>query len=122
MVELGFDAAHPSIVSAVAADNRSPPRMVELDFADAEASRAVGVDPPVEAMIPAFDNIDVGALFINSLRLPLEESLLHMPPHRRGVRQEPASLVPRRSDKDRLAAKAPFRDPNLEKQAKRVLV
>jgi hypothetical protein len=38
----------------------------------------------------------------------------------RHAHQEPASVIPRRSD--RLAAKSVFRDPNPEKQAKRVLV
>jgi hypothetical protein len=43
-----------------------------------------------------------------------------MAPRRRSTRPDPASLVPRRSD--RLAAKAVFRDPNPELQAKRVLI
>jgi hypothetical protein len=72
----------------------------------------------IDDAVAASDDIDVRALFINSLRLPLQESLLHTPP--RAACQEPASLVPRRSV--RLAAKAPFRDPNPEKQTKRVLV
>jgi hypothetical protein len=63
---------------------------------------------------------DAGALFINSLLLPLQESLLHTAPCPLAARREPASLVPRRSD--RLAAKSAFRDPNPERQVKRVLV
>jgi hypothetical protein len=42
------------------------------------------------------------------------------PSSSRGARRQPASLVPRRSD--RLAAKSAFRDPNPEEQEKRVLV
>jgi hypothetical protein len=45
--------------------------------------------------------------------------LVHTPPARRR-RREPVSTAPRRSD--RLAAKSVFRDPNPEKQAKRILV
>jgi hypothetical protein len=80
---------------------------------DAEAP---GLDAE-DAAVTATDNIDAGALFISSLQPPLQESLLYTPPRRR---REPASLVPRRSD--RLTTKASFRDPNPEKQAKHILV
>lgn len=63
---------------------------------------------------------DAGALFINSLLLPLQESLVCTVPRPRTARREPASPVPRRSD--RLATKSAFRDPNSERQAKRVVV
>ena len=63
---------------------------------------------------------DSGALLINSLLLPLQENLVRTAPRPRTARRDPASLVPRRSD--RLMAKSEFRDPNPEKQAKRVLV
>jgi hypothetical protein len=63
---------------------------------------------------------DVGAIFINAITLPLQENLLQAPPRRRARRREPENFIPRRSD--RLAAKSVFRDPNPEKQAKRVLV
>jgi hypothetical protein len=123
---------------AALADTRSPPRMVQLSFADAEApgmdddgaslsavARAFTAqdtvhDPTsVDAAVAVTDDIDTEALF-NSLWLPLQESLLHTPLRPRAARRDPASLVPRRND--RLVAKAPFRDPNSEKQAKRVLV
>jgi hypothetical protein len=84
--------------------------MVQLSF-DAEMP---GVDHE-DATVAT--NTDAGALFISSLLLPVQDGLLRTPPRQR---REPASLVPRRSD--RLAAKAPFRDPNPEKQAKRVMV
>jgi hypothetical protein len=113
--------------------------MVQLSFADAEApgmdddnaslsavareftAQDIVHDPTsIDAAVAISDNSDTGALFINSLRLLLQESLLHTPPRPRAARQEPASLVPHCSD--RLTAKAPFHDPNLEKQAKCVLV
>jgi hypothetical protein len=64
----------------------------------------------------------MGALFVETLKLPVHDGLLHMPPptRRRRARREPPNIVPRRST--RLAGKSPFRDPNPEKQAKRVLV
>jgi hypothetical protein len=52
--------------------------------------------------------------------LPLQESLLHAPPRPRARRWEPQDVIPRRSD--RLAGKSAFRDPNPERQAKRMLV
>lgn len=59
--------------------------------------------------------------FAESFRLPLNSPLVHTPPRRkRAPRQQPDDIVLRRSD--RLAGKSPFRDPNPEKQAKRVLV
>jgi hypothetical protein len=60
---------------------------------------------------------DVGAAFINAIKLPLRESLLQAPPTR-VLNAE--NWIPRRSD--RLAAKSVFRDLNPEKQDKRVLV
>jgi hypothetical protein len=58
--------------------------------------------------------------FIASLKLPLEEPLIASSPRRRVSRLDDSVFVPRRSD--RLAAKSIHRDPNPEKQAKRVLV
>jgi hypothetical protein len=58
--------------------------------------------------------------FNAGLKLPLEVSLIRSPPCLRVSRVRVQDLVPRRSD--RLAAKSAFRDPNPEKQAKRVLV
>jgi hypothetical protein len=58
--------------------------------------------------------------FFESLVLPIHDALVPDAPRRRAARTQPASFVPRRSD--RLTAKAVFRDPNLELQAKRVLV
>jgi hypothetical protein len=98
----------------------SPPRLrvsqepdysVIPDDVDDARDDAVPTPPP---------EVDPGMLFVNSLRLPLPEALVRTPPRSRGARREPANLVPRRSD--RLAAKSAFRDPNPEKQAKRVLV
>jgi hypothetical protein len=64
--------------------------------------------------------VDAGAIFINAVKLPLQESLLQAPPRPRARRREPQGVIPRRSD--RLAGKSAFRDPNPERQAKRVLV
>lgn len=58
--------------------------------------------------------------FIDSLKLPLETPLLNTPPRLKVARDVDDCWVPRRSD--RLAAKSAFRDPQPEKQAKRVLV
>lgn len=62
----------------------------------------------------------VGALFVDSLLLSLQEDLVPMAPQRCAARLDPESLIPRHSD--RLAAKAVFCDPNPEKKAKRVLI
>jgi hypothetical protein len=69
------------------------------------------------------DEDDAGAMFVRALKLPVLEPLVQTPPCPRPrcrERRKPASVIPRRSD--RLAGKSPFRDPNPEKQAKRVLV
>jgi hypothetical protein len=58
--------------------------------------------------------------FIASLTLPLEVPLIQSPPRLRVSRVRDEDLVLRRSE--RLAAKSVFRDPNPEKQAKRVLL
>jgi hypothetical protein len=75
---------------------------------------------PVATLDDAPLEDDVGAAFINAIKLPLQECLLQAPPHPRARRRAPENWTPRRSD--RLAAKSVFRDPNPEKQAKRVLV
>lgn len=70
---------------------------------------------------PAVQPAEVaGALFIDSVLMPLQENLAPGAPLRRAARPELSSLIPRSSD--RLATKAVFRDPNPKKQAKRVLV
>jgi hypothetical protein len=58
--------------------------------------------------------------FIASLKLPLEESLIASSLIRRVSCVDNFVFVPRRSD--RLVAKSIHRDPNPEKQAKRVLL
>jgi hypothetical protein len=58
--------------------------------------------------------------FIAGLTLPLEVPLIQSPPRLPVSRVRDEDLVPRRSE--RLAAKSVFRDPNPEKQAKRVLL
>lgn len=58
--------------------------------------------------------------FAGSLRLPLDEPILHSGPRTRTSRIADDDWVPRCSD--RLAAKSAFRDPQTEKQAKRVLL
>jgi hypothetical protein len=58
--------------------------------------------------------------FIASLTLPLEVPLMQSPPRLRVSCVRDEDLVLRRSE--RLAAKSVFRDPNPEKQAKRVLL
>jgi len=58
--------------------------------------------------------------FIDSLELPLQEPLIKTAPRPRQGRRIDDSVVPRRSD--RLAAKSVFRDPQPEKQAKRVVM
>jgi hypothetical protein len=58
--------------------------------------------------------------FIAGLRLPLEVPLIQSPPRLRVSRMRDENWVPRRSE--RLAAMSAFRDPNPEKQAKRVLL
>jgi hypothetical protein len=52
--------------------------------------------------------------------LPLQETLIRSAPHPRVARNVEADFVPRRSD--RLTAKSSFRDPQPEKQAKRVML
>jgi hypothetical protein len=84
------------------------------------ASPSTPVSSRCIVSIPSNNAVDAGELFINAVMLPLEGGLLQAPPRPRARRREPVCVVPRRSD--RLAAKAVFRDPNPEKQAKRVLV
>jgi hypothetical protein len=112
--------ATPSTSACLGVGHAEDPMVVEVaaSLHVFQSANAPSMASPSDDAVAASDDIDVGALFINSLRLPLQESLLHTPP--RAARQEPASLVSRRSV--RLAAKAPFRDPNPEKQAKRVFV
>jgi hypothetical protein len=87
-------AAEPQELSQSTPFRPNPPDVV---VGDETHSSLAGVgsahDPaPVDAAVAATDDIDVGALFINSLQLPLQESLLHTPPRRRAARREPASL------------------------------
>jgi hypothetical protein len=58
--------------------------------------------------------------FIAGLKLLLEMPLIQSPPRLRVSRVRVENLVPRHSD--RLATKFVYRDPNPEKQAKRVLL
>jgi hypothetical protein len=58
--------------------------------------------------------------FIAGLMLPLETPLIQLLPRLRVSHVRVENLVPHRSD--RLAAKSVYRDLNLEKQAKRVLL
>ena len=58
--------------------------------------------------------------FNKGLRLPLDMPLTQSPPRVRVSRVPVENLVPRRNDK--LAAKSVYRDPQPEKQAKRVMV
>jgi hypothetical protein len=116
---------NPQLTVAPAAAITSPLNAVGETF---QPSPRVGrgVDPPSQAEAPVDDSstqqtdADPGMDFINSLLRPIPEALVHTPPRARGARRVPASVIPRRSD--RLAAKSAFRDPNPEKQAKRVLV
>ena len=57
--------------------------------------------------------------FIEGLKLPLDKPFIQSPPRLRVSCVPVAHLVPRRSD--RLAAKSVYRDPQPEKQAKRVM-
>lgn len=82
--------------------------------------------PTAEASVPTMEECQMPATpqspttFIESLRLPPQTPILRSPPRARMPRDGAGSWVPRRSTW--LAAKAPFKDPNPEKQAKRVLV
>jgi hypothetical protein len=58
--------------------------------------------------------------FIDSFRLPLEEPMIKATPRAWIPRRRDADWTPRRSV--RLAAKAASRDPNPERQAKRILI
>ena len=60
------------------------------------------------------------ASFIDSLKLPLEEPLVCTPPRARTAKNVDDDWIPGHSD--RLAAKSAFRDPQPEKQARRVLL
>jgi hypothetical protein len=129
---------------AALADTHSPLLMVWLSF-NTEASGMDGEDDAVGATGHAHDaqpqQPSVGASnvahvgqpdqptnggpsppsvveFIASLTLPLEVPLIQSPPRLRVSRVRDEDLVLRRSE--RLTAKSVFRDPNPEKQAKRV--
>jgi hypothetical protein len=58
--------------------------------------------------------------FIDSLRMPLQEQLIQTPPRTRVSRVADDIWVPRRSV--RLAAKSAYRDPQPEKQARRIIL
>jgi hypothetical protein len=98
--------------------------MVELSFADAEAPGVDGVDaaepPTAPAPVAAAPTAASVAAFIDSMRLPLQEPLIKTPPRARTARAIDDDWIPRRSD--RLAAKSAFRDPQPEKQARRVML
>jgi hypothetical protein len=106
------------------ADTHSPPRMVQLSFADAEAPGVDGEDaaepPTAPAPVAAAPTAASVAAFIDSMRLPLQEPLIKTPPRARTVRAVNNDWIPRRSD--RLAAKSAFHDPQPEKKARRVML
>jgi hypothetical protein len=58
--------------------------------------------------------------FITGLKVSLEKPLIQSPPHLCVSRVRVENLVPHRSD--RLASKSIYRDPKVEKQAKRVML
>jgi len=92
----------------------APSGMAADNVAPVAASSPPGADPCIATSPPS------PASFVNSLRIPLVVPLLRTTPRVRTSRAIDDEWVPRRSD--RLAAKSAFRDPQPEKQAKRVLV
>jgi hypothetical protein len=98
--------------------------MVRLSSADAEApgvdSEDAAEQPAAPAPIAASPTTTLVAAFINSMRLPLQEPLIKTPPRARTTRAVDDDWIPRHSD--RLATKSAFRDPQPEKQARRVML
>jgi hypothetical protein len=88
---------------------------------DGPSTLVHGTDPP-----PTFVTASPSAQptsvedFIAGLKLPLEKSLIQSPLRFRVSCVQVENVVPRRSD--RLAAKSIYRDPNTEKQAKRIML
>jgi hypothetical protein len=97
---------HPQLDVDVCTDNDGPP-VQPTD--DGPSTPVHGVDTP-----PSVQD------FIAGLRLPLEVPLIQSPPRLRVSRMQDENWVPRRSE--RLVSMSAFRDPNPEKQAKRVLL
>jgi hypothetical protein len=94
------------------ADTRSPPRMVQFSFADAEAPGVDGDDLLVSPLALAKE-------FTRRVSAPLKTPTLKAPPRRRTCRS-PSSVTIRRSMC--LAAKCASRAPNATLQAQKVLV
>jgi len=87
---------------------------------DGPSTPVHGTDPPPSvADSPIVQPTSVED-FIVGLKLPLEKPLIQSPSRLRVSRVRIENLMPHRSD--RLAAKSVYRDPNLEKQVKRVML
>lgn len=68
----------------------------DMGMPRADDDTAVPVTPTAHSVHDApVDAADVGTLFIDSVRLPLQECLLQAPPCPRGQRREPENLIPR---------------------------
>ncbi|KAK8458054.1 hypothetical protein SEVIR_3G293402v4 [Setaria viridis] len=99
------------VVAVVASDNDVGAPLLASPVADPPTAPAPVAAAPTAASVAAF---------IDSMRLPLQEPLIKSPPRTRTSRVVDDDWIPRRSV--RLAAKSAFRDPNHEKQARRVLM
>lgn len=100
----------------------SPPRDLALNTGNADRSPTLLPSSGTsEAEVHTTSTVPQSATeFVDSLRLPLEVPLIKALPHARVARNAVDCWAPRRSD--RLAANSAFRDPQPERQAKRVLV
>lgn len=100
---------------------------LELPVRAPSPSRPHQASPPGNSTAPGSPHavspagngpLQVTSSFADSLRLPLDAPILQTPPPTASFHND--DWVPRRSI--RLAGKAPFRDPDPERQAKRVLI
>jgi hypothetical protein len=102
---LEAEPQHLSVGAGTAANDGQPVQPTDDD----PSTPVHGTDSP-----PSVED------FIAGLKLPLETPLISLPPRLRVSRMRDDNWVSRRSV--RLAAMSAFRDPNPEKQAKRVLL
>jgi hypothetical protein len=86
----------------------------------ARSPKKTPVVAPTAAPVACAPTAALVTAFIDSIRLPLEEPLIKTPPHARTARTVNDDWIPRRSD--HLAAKSVFRDPQPERQARRILL
>jgi hypothetical protein len=117
------DAAAASHLAAALPSTEATPVTARPDMSPPTASPAaaathpVALNPEAPAAAAATHSAASVTSFVDSLKLQLQEPLIRTPPR---TRRNDDDWIPRRSI--RLAGKSHFRDPQPEKQARRVML